>query len=131
MKTINFKPIGKALRVFDTDLMDIGRRQVIENPDGTTGETNPQEPLYTDIPCHISFISSDNPNPEPNDVIPVITGLQINCDLSVDIQNGDYIVAKKMDNDKKTVLETYYGVVGFPEVTQSRKSTIMQMRTDI
>lgn len=119
------------MKVFDTDLMDIGRREIIDNPDGTTGETNPQEPIYTDIPCHISFISADNPNPEPTDVIPIITGLQINCDLSIDIQNGDYITAKKMANDGKTVLEIYYGVCGFPEVTQSRKSVKMQMRTDI
>lgn len=131
MNKVNFEPIGKALKVFDTDLMNIGRRQEITNPDGTTGETNPQEPIYTDVPCHISFVSSDNPNPEPNDVIPVITGLKINCDLSVDLQNGDYITAKKMADDGETVLETYTGTIGFPEVTQSRKSALMQMRTDI
>lgn len=122
---------GKALKILDTDNMDIGRRTEIENPDGTTGETNPNEPLYTNIPCHISFISSDNPNPEPNDIIPVITGLKINCDLSIDLQNGDYVTARKMANDGKTVLETYIGTIGFPEVSQSRKSAIMQMRTDI
>lgn len=131
MNKVNFEVIGKALKVFDTDLINIGRRETIQNPDGTTGETNPQEPLYTDIPCHISFVSADNANATPEDSVPVITGLQINCDLSVDIQNGDYITAKKMANDGTTVLETYYGVVGFPEVTQSRKSVLMEMRTDI
>lgn len=131
MNKINFEPIGRAMQVFDTDLINIGRRQEIENPDGTTGETSPDEPIYINIPCHISFVSADNPDPSNVDTQPVVTGIKINCDLSIDLQNGDYITAKKMANDGETVLETYTGIIGFPEVTQSRKSAIMQMRTDI
>lgn len=131
MEKINFEPLGKVLKAFDTDLIDISRRMEIENPDGTTGETTIDTPVYTDIPCHISFINADNPNPENVDTKPIITGLEINCDLEVDLQNGDYITAKKMANDGKTVLEIYHGTIGFPTVTQSRKSAIMQMRTDV
>lgn len=128
---INFGKIGKYFTAFDTDLMNIGRRTEILNPDGTTGETNPDIPIYTDVPCHVSFVTADNSNPDSVDTQPIITGLQINCELSVDIQKGDYITAKKMANDGVTVLETYSGVIGFPVVAQSRKSAQMQMRTDV
>ena len=129
MNKINFSDIGKAMQVFDTDKMDIGRRQSIQNPDGTIGETTPDVPIYTDIPCHISFTKADNPDSGTVDIEPVITGVQINCSLDVDLQKDDYITAKKLDSDGN-VLETYKGIIGFPTVTQSRKSALMEMRTD-
>jgi hypothetical protein len=46
----------------------------------------------------------------------------------VDIQNNDYIVAKRMSNDRQ-ILEVYTGVCGFPSVWQSRKSVNMAMAT--
>ena len=128
---INFEPIGEALIWFDTDLMDIGRKTEIMNPDGTTGETSAEVPLYSNVPCHIAFIEGDNPNPETIDTNPIIVGIEINCGLEVDLQNNDYIIAKKMADDGVTVLETYSGVIGFPSTTQSRKSAIMKMRTDV
>lgn len=127
---IDFSIMSKPLQIFDTDEIDIGRRTEIENPDGTTGETNPDIPLYTNIPCHISFITADNPDGNTVDTKPIITGLQINCSLDVDLQNGDYITARKLSSSGE-ILETYRGVIGFPTVTQSRKSAEMEMRTDI
>ena len=130
MEKINFGIISNALTMLDTDKMDIGRRIEVTNPDGTTGETNPQTPLYTDVACHISFVTADNPNAGTVDTKPTITGLKINCSLDVDIQKGDYITARKLDANG-TVLETYKGIIGFPTVTESRKSAEMEMRTDV
>ena len=130
-KKINFEPIGEAMRAFDTDLMNISRKTPVVNPDGTTGETNVNTPLYSNVPCHIAFIEGDNPNPETIDTNPVIVGIEIHCGLEVDLQNNDYITAKKMADDGKTVLETYSGIIGFPSTSQSRKSAIMRMRTDV
>ena len=130
MEKINFGIMSNALTMLDTDKMDIGRRTEVTNPDGTTGETNPQTPLYTDVPCHISFVTADNPDAGTVDTKPTITGLKINCSLDVDIQKGDYIIARKLDADG-TVLETYKGIIGFPTVTESRKSAEMEMRTDM
>ena len=45
-------------------------------------------------------------------------------------QKGDYITARKLDANG-TVLETYKGIIGFPTVTESRKSAEMEMRTDV
>lgn len=130
MKKINFEPIGEVMKAFDTDSIDIYRKMEIINPDGTTGETGIETPIYVDVACHIAFLTADNPDANTSDTKPIIVGLQINCPLEVDLQNGDYIVAKKLSNDGK-VLETYSGTIGEPTTDQARKSAEMQMRTDI
>lgn len=129
MNKINFEPIGDAMKAFDTDKMDIYRRTDIVNPDGTTGETSPLVPFYTDVPCHIAFVSADNPNPATSDTQPIVVGLRIHCSLDIDIQKADYLIVKKLSNNGE-VLETYKGLVGEPKVSQSRKSVEMKMETD-
>ena len=129
MAKINFESIGKAMQLFDTDKIDIGRRVPVLNPDQTSGESNPEIPLYKDVPCHISFIKADNPDTDTVDTKPIITGIRINCSLDVDLQNGDYITAYKLSNDG-SVLETYTGIIGFPTVNQSRQSAEMEMNID-
>lgn len=129
MNKINFEPIGKAMRVFDTDKMSIFRRTEIENPDGTTGETSPNIPLYENVACHIDFITADNPDSATADTQPIIVGIRLHCGLEIDLQNGDYIIASKLANDG-TIIETYKGLIGEPTVTQSRKSAEMKMETD-
>ena len=129
MQKINFEPIGDAMRLFDTDNITIYRRAEIENPDGTSGETSQLVPMYSNVPCHIDFISSDNPDGATAETQPIIIGIRIHCGLEVDIQNGDYVLANKLA-DNGTILETYKGMVGEPTVTQSRKSVEMKMETD-
>lgn len=130
MNKINFEPIGKAMEAFDTDKMSIGRRQPVENPDGTSGETNPDIPLYTDVACHISFDSIDNPDPNTVETRPIIKALRISCGIDVDLQNGDLITAYKLDSNGNTI-ETYIGVIGEPSTSMSRKTAEMQVRTDV
>ena len=130
MEKVNFEPIGEAMQAFDTDKMDIGRRTEVVNPDGTTGETTPDIPIYTEVPCHISFNNVDNPDPNTAETRPIIQALTINCSLDVDLQNGDYITAYKLAYNGM-VIETYRGVIGDPTSSMSRKSAIMQVRTDV
>lgn len=130
MNTINFEPIGQAMELFDTDKIDIGRRTQIENPDGTTGETDPTTPIYTDIPCHLSFEQLDYADSNTLETRPVNKVLKISCNINVDLQNGDYITAYKLSNDGK-VIETYTGAIGEPSTSMSRKTAEMQVRMNI
>lgn len=130
MEKINFEPIGEFIQAFDTDKMDIARRMTVVNPDGTTGETMSGTPLYENVACHISFSNIDNPNPNTAPTRPIIEALTINCPVTVDLQNGDFITAYKLAYDG-TVLETYTGVIGEPSTSMSRKSASMQVRTDV
>lgn len=130
MQKINFEPIGEIIQAFDTDKMDIGRRVEIQNPDGTTGWTDPTTPIYTDIACHLSFKSVDNPDPDTAETRPILQALVISCPLSVDLQNGDFITAYKLSY-AGNIIETYEGVIGEPTSSMSRKSASMQVRTDV
>ena len=130
MNKINFEPIGEAMKSFDTDKMNIGRRTEVVNPDGTTGETNPEQPLYTNVACHISFEQIDNPDPSTAATRPIIKALKISCSIDVDLQNGDLVTAYKLANDG-SIIETYIGTIGEPSTSMSRKTVEMQVRTDI
>lgn len=130
MNKVDFSIMREPLQIFDTDSIDIGRRQTIINPDGTEGETNPTTPLYIDIPCHITFETIDNPDSATVDTDPVISVMTISCDVSVDLQNNDYITARVQDVNGN-VLETYTGSIGFPEIVAGRKSAKMAMRKDV
>ena len=130
MNTINFEPIGKAMEAFDSDKMDIGRRTEIVNPDGTSTETNPEIPLYSNVPCHISFQQIDNPDPNTAETRPVNKILKISCATSVDLQNGDLITASKLANDG-TLIEQYIGVIGEPSTSMSRQTAEMIVRKNI
>ena len=130
MNKINFEPIGEVIQAFDTDKMDIGRRVEVTNPDGTTGETEPTTPIYTNVACHISFDQIDNPDPNTAETRPIIKALKISCPISVDLQNGDLVTAYKLAFDG-SVIETYIGVIGEPSSSMSRKTAEMQVRTDI
>lgn len=130
MNKINFEPIGQAMQLLDTDKIDIARRTEIINPDGTTGESTIDVPLYKDVACHISFNQVDNPDPNTAETRPIIKALTINCPIEVDLQNGDYITAYKLAFDGTTI-ETYKGVIGEPTSSMSRKTADMQVRTNI
>ena len=130
MEKVNFEPIGKVMEAFDTDTIDIGRRMEIINPDGTIGETMPNVPLYSNIPCHLSFQQIANPNPNTSETRPITQLLKISCSLEVDLQNGDYIIAKKRDIDGN-ILEQYSGTIGAPTTSMSRKTAEMEIRKNI
>jgi hypothetical protein len=97
------------------------------NPDGSEGEAIPSLPLYLNLPCHVSFSQTDSPDAATSDTQPAMTALVINCDLSVDLKNGDYITARKLDGNGN-VLAVYEGTIGLPERNQARQSAMMSMR---
>lgn len=129
-RKINFGRIGKIVgSIVDTDEIDIYRDVLVLDPEtGIWSPTGLDYPYASNIPCHISPNSTDNPDPQSIDVQPIIKSLTINCDISVDLKNSDIIVARRLAHDG-TVLETYKSVIGEPDTTQSRKSAIMGMHT--
>lgn len=131
MGTVNFEPIGKVISdAFDSDRMDISRRVPVDNPDGTTGETGLETPIYSNIICHISFVQIDNPDPNTVETRPIIQMVKISCSTDVDLQNGDLITAYKKSDSGET-LDTYIGIIGEPVITMSRQTAEMQIREGI
>lgn len=122
-----FHKLGRLMEKFDTDKMNIGRRQTITNPDGSTGETSPKDPIYTDVPCHISFEEADNPDNAINDTVPIISVVKVHCRADVDLQNNDYVTAFRL-SESGEVLETYEGSIGFPVMHKNRQVVLLSMK---
>ena len=118
MSGFNFGQIDNIMsELFDTDYIDIKRDVGSE-----------LQEVYSNIPCHIAFNSSDNPNPDTVDVKPIIQSINIHMDNWVDIRNNDFIVAKRMDNNGN-ILIVYSGRCGNPVVSQGRKKVVMSMNS--
>lgn len=106
---------GIVSEVMDTDYIDI-RRDI----EGSLVE------VYSNISCHIAYVSIDNPNPETVDIKPVIQALKIHTPLWVDIRNNDFIVAKKIGSDG-SIQGVYSGRCGNSVVSMGRKVTMVSM----
>jgi hypothetical protein len=116
MSGFNFAQIGNVMsEFFDSDFIDI-KRDVGGN----------LQELYSNIPCHIAFNSTDNPDPTSVDTKPIIQSINVHMPLWVDIKNNDFIVAKRMDN-AGNLLMTYSGRCGNPIVSQGRQKVLMTM----
>lgn len=112
----DFGRIGKTIaRIMDSDYIDIKR-----DVNGKLQE------IYTNIPCHVSYASTDNPDPTSVDVKPIIQSISVHLQNWVDIRNNDFLVAKKIGSDGSLVA-TYSGRCGNPVVSQGRKKVSMQM----
>ena len=116
MSGFNFGQIGDVLSDFmDSDFIDIKR-----DSGGKLQE------VYSNIPCHLSFNSTDNPDPNSVDTKPIIQSITVHCANWVDIQNNDFIVGKRMDN-QGNLLKVYSGRCGNPIVSQGRQKVLMTM----
>lgn len=116
MAGIDFGRIGGIISQYvDTDYIDIKR-----DIDGKLQE------VYSNIPCHVAYASTDNPDPTTVDVKPIIQSITVHMQLWVDVRNNDFIVAKKTGSDG-SLIATYSGRCGNPVVSQGRKKVLMQM----
>lgn len=116
MNGFNFGQIGKIMSEFmDSDFFDIKRNDGSELKE-----------IYSNVPCHISFNSTDNPDPTSVDIKPIIQSITVHTQLWVDVQNDDFLVVKRMGSNGE-LLQSYSGRCGNPVVSQGRKKVLMQM----
>lgn len=118
--------LGKFAGIITTmfsDTMDITRYINKENADATTETILPDTPIYTNVACRISFSSDENPSDADIDNTPLKLTPKIFCKIDADLQAGDYIVARRLDDDGK-VIATYSGKVGLPAVYVSHKEAL-------
>lgn len=116
MNGFDFGQIGKIISEFmDSDFFDIKRNDGSELKE-----------IYSNVPCHISFNSTDNPDPTSVDTKPIIQSITVHTQLWVDVQNDDFLVVKRMGSNGE-LLQSYSGRCGNPVVSQGRKKVLMQM----
>jgi hypothetical protein len=114
---------GKLLATTYTDKLSINRYGKVDNPDGTTGTKLPDIPVYTDIPCRLSFNQEDNPETSKQDVNPIYLQIKVFCGVGVDIRKGDFIEVEKLADDG-TVLALYKGTANLPLVYTTHKEIL-------
>lgn len=119
MSGFDFGQIGDIISTYmDTDSIDI-KRNVL-------GEL---QTVYANVPCHVTYRTSDNADPYSISTKPIITTLEIHMDVSIDVRNDDYIVIKKVSGNN-VILQTYSGRCGEPVVDQARKKILVTMSAD-
>lgn len=123
MKLGGFAPIIASLF---TDKMDINRYVDSPNSDGTTDTKLSETPVYTDIPCRISFATDENPRDKEVDNVPLKNVPKIFCKLDTDIKSGDFITVRRY-NDDGEVVATYAGKVGLPSVFITHKEALFSI----
>ena len=116
MSGFNFGQISDVVsNVMDSDFIDIKR--------DSGGKL---EEVYSNVPCHLAFNSTDNPDPNSVDTKPIIQSINVHCGNWVDLRNNEFIVAKRMDN-AGNLLKVYSGRCGNPIVSQGRQKVLMNM----
>lgn len=123
MKLGGFAPI--IVSMF-TDKMDINRYVDSPNSDGTTDTKLSETPVYTDIPCRISFATDENPRDKEVDNVPLKNVPKIFCKLDTDIKPGDFITVRRY-SDSGEVIATYAGKVGLPSVFITHKEALFSI----
>ena len=118
MRLGDFAPIFETMF---TDKMSIFRYENKDNEDGSTDTVLPHSPLYTNVPCRVSF-SRKEESPKDNEVddTPVIIAPKIFCKVDTDIKAGDVVTITRF-NDDGDIIATYSGKVGLPSVLITHK----------
>lgn len=123
MKLSGFSPIITTML---TDKMDIRRYVDKDNDDGTTDTVMSDSPIYTNVPCRVSFSSEDNPRDNDVDDVPVKNIPKIFCKVDADIKAGDLITVKRFDDDSN-VIATYTGKLGLSSTYITHKEALFSI----
>ena len=106
-----------------TDKMSINRYQERKNSDETIDTILQDIPLYSEVPCRLSFASRENPEDNEIDDVPIKISPKIFCKRDVDIKAGDFITVHRFDDDGN-ITASYSGKVGLPSVFMTHKEVM-------
>lgn len=107
-----------------TDKLDIYRHSVEENEDGTIKTGLPNKPLYSNIPCRISFSRTiDLTTDVAINKLPIHLIPKVFCDTSIDIKAGDYIIITRNSTQ-------YKGIAGKPNMYETHQEISLTVGGD-
>ena len=118
--------LGKLFAILYNDRMDIYRTQSEENTDNTIDISYTPTPLYTDIPCRISFSSDDTGTDAEVDRTPVRFNPRLICSHTVDLRAGDFVVVRRYADDG-SIVKTYEGQVSLPSWYSTHQEAFMRI----
>jgi len=107
--------------------MSITKHVSIVNEDATTSITLSPTPLYTEVPCRLSFPRMESPQNEQIDETPIMTTPKLFCDILTDIHEADVIVVSRKTK-LGALLATYKGIIGLPNVFTTHKEVLFLVK---
>ena len=119
--------LSKYSNVFSqlyTDKLDIYRHTNSTNEDGTIKTKLPETPLYSSIPCRISFSRTiDLTTDKAINKLPIHLIPKVFCNTDVDIKAGDYLIITRKNTQ-------YKGIAGMPNVYESHQEISITVEGD-
>lgn len=95
---VRLRGASNVLKVLYTDQMTVRRYEVpAPSLDGTTPTQTTSTDVYVDIPCRLSFVSTDYPGLTREDKNEISQGIKIFCDVVYDIKAGDILHVTRLD----------------------------------
>lgn len=116
---------GSLLQLMYKDKMDVYRYSQYEEEDGSTYIGLSDKPIYSQIPCRVSFVTNDISEPTAEDINHLSLHIKIFCAANTDIKKGDKLVAYRM-GDNGEVLETYTGKASKPRQYVTHKEISLE-----
>ena len=118
--------LGKLFTLLYDDRIDIYRTTRCTNDDDTVDISYQPEPLYTDIPCRLSFNNDDTGSDSEVDRDPIKASPKIFSSIDVDWKAGDYVVVRRY-TDEGRVSMTYRGRIALPTWYSTHQETFMRI----
>ena len=110
-----------------TDQVDIYRYETDINEDGTDSIHLSEVPIYTDVPCRISFSSLEKPGNYKVDENPINSSPKIFCPRGADVKAGDYFEVRRL-NGQGSVIAIYRGIAAMPAVYVTHIEVLIEIR---
>lgn len=110
---MNLSAFSGIITLMFTDKMDVSNYIERVNSDETTDIILPDSPQQIDIPCRVSFYSSENPSDKAVDNVPIKLQPKIFCGLGVELSAGDFINVRRY-SDAGQLISSLFGKVGLP-----------------
>ncbi len=123
---------GNAKKIIESQFKDrvsVYRYENGKNADGTTYTNKNPVPISMNIPCKISYLNFDSPNPDEVDTNLVLLNPKLFVSVETDIRVGDYLSIDVLDMGGK-IIGTYKGTAGLPNIYVTHKEILFNMKTN-
>lgn len=130
---VNFKAIQKIhKKVMYHDICDVYKFEAIIKSNGAKSTQRQKIPVYTDVPCKISFSlrTWDMFTNKSIDTYPYEKQPKIFMEVEYILEPGYYIVAKRLDPKTKQIIATYEGQCGKSQVSLTHQEVLLDVRGD-
>lgn len=121
-----FAPI---LEGFYTDEVTIYRYITFTDTDGATQYELSETPVYSSVPCRISFPGMENPKDVTIDSVPLSYSPKLFLSPTIKVLPGDFVVIKRLDGKGKT-LKMYRGELGQSNMFPSHQEVRFNYKED-